>query len=236
MLAGRLKDPPIVEVVCGFFFSPLTDLDPMAIGKYWSEHKQKGNPPFPKKKIMNPVADRPSLTFSDEPGPLRCWLLSESEDYLVQIQPDRFYFNWRKREGDYPHFNTRDGKEGVLERGLREFDEFSKFCCASLGGTPKAFRLELTKIDLLEQGKYFRDFQELATLLPVVDQAMKITKSSEPMLHLSISDLKDGHHIQLQLPTAVVDADMKPALKMETRVATDLGDESPKEKFSRMNE
>lgn len=236
MLVARLKAPPIVEVVCGFFFSPITGLDPITIGKYWAEHKEKaGHPPFPKKQLMPPVTDRPSFVLGDGVGPLRCWLVSESEEYLLQIQPDRFYFNWRKREGEYPHFNTRDGKDGVLARGLREFEEFGKFCGASLGQTPKAVRLELAKIDLLEQGKHFTDFTDLASLLPVVQQAMKITKSSEPMLHLKLSDFRDGHDIQFQLTTAVLAADMKPALQLETRATADVGEGSLNDKFVGMN-
>lgn len=206
------------------------------IGKYWSEHKEKaGNPAFPKKQLMPPVSDRPTLTFGDGVGPLRCWLLSESQEYVLQIQPDRFYFNWRKRDGDYPHFSTLDGKDGVLAHGLKEFEEFGKFCATSLGQTPNPVRLELAKIDLLEQDKHFKDFEDLGTLLPIVQQAIKITKSSEPMLHLKLSSFLNGHDVQFQLATAL-GANMKYALQMETRANTEVGDGSMNDKFVAMNE
>ena len=118
MVALRLKDPPIVEVVCGFFFPALAGLDPILIGKYWAEHKEAHG--YPKRQLQPPVADRPGFFLGDGVGPLRSWLVSGTDEYLLQIQPDRFYFNWRKREGAYPHFNDYEPTKGVLSRSLLE--------------------------------------------------------------------------------------------------------------------
>jgi hypothetical protein len=64
---------------------------------------------------------------------------------------------------------------------------------------------------------------------------MGITKSSEPMLHLKLSDLRDGHDIQFQLTTAALAADMTPALQVETRVTVETGDGSLHDRFVGMN-
>lgn len=236
-VAAHLREPPIVEVICGFFFAPIAEIDPIVVGKYWSEHKEKsGNPPFPKKQLMPLVTDRPSFLIDDGVGPLRCWLISESDEYLIQIQPDRFYFNWRKRNADYPHFNRHDAKDGVLERGLREFGEFAKFCGAVIGQIPKPTRLELAKLDLFEQGKNFSDFNDLASFLPIVKEAMDITKSPDPALQFRIACIREGHNIQFHLNSAALATDMRPAVQVEMRATGEVGDESLHDRFIRMNE
>ncbi len=127
-LTPRLKDPPIVEVVCGFFFSPLPGLDPLMVGKYWAEQKEKSG--YKNRQLQPPVTDRPGLTFADGVAPVRSMLISDTDEYVLQIQPDRFYFNWRRREGHhYPHFNDYKEGEGVLTKGLREFAKLVD-CCA----------------------------------------------------------------------------------------------------------
>ena len=147
MVAPRLKDPPILEVVCGFFFPALAGLDPILVGKYWAEQKEKHG--FPNRQLHGPVVERPGFLVAEGVGPLRSWLVSASEEYVLQIQPDRFYFNWRKREAQYPHFNDYGETKGVLSQSLAEFDQLGAFARDVLGEAPKPVQLQLAKTDLL---------------------------------------------------------------------------------------
>jgi uncharacterized protein (TIGR04255 family) len=50
----------------------------------------------------------------------RHWLIGKDEEtYLIQIQDDVFYFNWRKRAGDYPRFDN------LFPRFLQHFSAFA---------------------------------------------------------------------------------------------------------------
>lgn len=231
-VAFRFRAPPIVEVVCGFFFSPMAGLDPMAVGKYWGEKKTRG---YPTKQLHPPVTDRPGVSFSDGVGPLRCWLLSETEEYVVQIQPDRFYFNWRKRQAEYPHFNDHGPKQGVLTRSLDAFEDFRTFCQAELGLAPSAARVDLAKIDLLAQPEHWSDFNDLAKLLTVVKPLARITKSAEPILHLKLAEVRESHEVHFQMTSALLAAGLAPAIQIETRATTDAGDGPLRDKFVAMN-
>jgi uncharacterized protein (TIGR04255 family) len=57
----------------------------------------------------------------------RSWLVSSDESLLIQIQSDLFMHNWRRREGEYPHFEQlsdlfwerfREFRSTLAEMGL----------------------------------------------------------------------------------------------------------------------
>jgi uncharacterized protein (TIGR04255 family) len=215
-LAHRLKDPPIIEVVCGFFFPPVAGLDPLVVGKYWAEKKDREG--YHERQLHPAVSDRPGISVSETPGPFRCWLIKDTDDYILQIQPDRFYFNWRKRTSGYPHFTSRDGSEGVLTKSLREFQEFSTFCEAepSLKQALKPLRLELAKVDLLVNPTHWRDYSDLTLVVPMLGNLPPIT--DDPTLNLSLVGQRDGFLVQFGLTNFALAPDMSQAVKLETTV------------------
>ncbi len=226
----RLKDPPIVEVVCGFFFSPLARLDPITVGRYWSEEKARE---YPKTQLHPPISDRPSLRLGEGIGPVRCWLIGEREEYLLQIQPDRFYFNWRKREGEYPHFNKYAEKDGVLRRSLREFREFAQFATAALGQTPKPVRLELAKIDMLVSPRHWKNYADLQSVVPMLAKLPKVAE--DPNVTLVLAGEREGFQLQFALTNAPLAPDMSAAVQIETRVTTRQAVADDQETFVKMN-
>ncbi len=213
-LARRLKDPPIVEVVCGFFFSQL-ELDAIVVGKYWSERKEDQG--YGRHQLQPAVSDRPGLSLSEGIGPLRCWLIKDTDEYVLQIQADRFYFNWRKRQGGYPHFADHDGADGVLTKSIREFEEFKEFCASVLKQEPTPTRFELTKVDLLVSPGHWKDYADLTIVLPSLGKLPQI--ADEPSLSISLGGQRDGFQVHFGLTNVVLAEDMSAAVKIETRVS-----------------
>lgn len=183
-----------------------------------------------------PVADRPGIVFGDGVGPLRAWLVSASDEYLVQIQPDRLYFNWRRRAAEYPHFRDDGMSEGVLTKSLRELMELSAFCEAELGQKLSPVRLELAKIDQLVQRIHFESFRDLATLMPVIAPLVGVAKSSEPMFNLNLIDARDGYDVLFQMTSSALGPSGEPAVQLETRTSAELGTSSIEQKFVAMND
>lgn len=233
-LAPRLKDPPIVEVVCGFFFPALPGLDPLFVGKYWAEVKERAG--FRRGPLQPAVSDRPGIIFGDGVGPLRSWLVSETDEYVLQIQADRVYFNWRRRQGEYPHFRNDGDKEGVLTKSLRELAELSAFCEKSLGVKPAPVRLELAKIDQLVQGKHYKDFSDLAKLIPLVLPIAKIAKSAEPIVNLNVIEGRDGHEVLFQMTNAALGPGGQPSVQLETRTSAPCEGDELADRFTAMND
>jgi hypothetical protein len=232
----KLGAPPIVEVVCGLFFAPIPELDPIAVGKLW--HDLRGE--YPQHTVQPPVVDQVGLMLAPGAGPLRSWFISPDDEWIIQIQYDRFYLNWRKREGSYPRFND-DGKErGVLSRALAEFERFSKFCDEAFEARPNITRADVAKVDLLVQGEHWQDTADLATLMPIVRALRAHAKTDSADFTAQIAETRPacdvivGVHCGMQsifgmLPTRGV--------RIETRAhrAVDAASPDPRTNLAELN-
>jgi uncharacterized protein (TIGR04255 family) len=108
------KRPPVAEVAIAIQLAqPATD-DTTTLGVYWPRIRethpqlqpQTGLPPM-SEDFDGPAAS-PGVAFQVFEGspPTRYWLLNPDSTELVQVQPDRFVFNWRKEPADvdYPRY------------------------------------------------------------------------------------------------------------------------------------
>lgn len=231
MLTVRLKEPPIVEVVCGFAFDPVPAIDPVAVGDYWRTRRSED---FSSHELRSPVAEGPGLRFAQGVGPLRTWLVSRDDEYVLQVQPDRLYFNWRKRDGGYPHFRDEgDEKEGILSRSLREYSEFASFAKTSLGTELRLRRVELAKIDMLLEGRDFSDPDDLAQLVPAV-AASRLAPGGETSVTLSLVEEVDGCRVLFQMQNHVPGPKGERALHLESRASREAGTDL-RDGFTKLN-
>jgi uncharacterized protein (TIGR04255 family) len=210
----KLVRPPIVEVVCGFVFPPISGMDAVAAGAYWASIRDR----FPAHTIQPAVTDVVGFTVTDGAAPQRALLVSADDQYVVQIQADRFYFNWRKRLDDYPHFT---GAGGVLELGMKEFTLFSDHCVKACDCAPQPVRVDLAKVDLLPEGREWSDTKDLVKVLPLL-RGVVDASSNEPEVAMRWSEQRNGAdfvaslHLGLEL---MFNELPKRAVKMETRIA-----------------
>lgn len=107
--------PPVIEVVLGVQFQGI-GLRPHHAGLLWSEYRERF-PRVEEKPALDPAIERfgvppskpePRLALLQGPPPIRFWFLSDTGGELVQVQRDRFIFNWRRVEDDdeYPRYTT----------------------------------------------------------------------------------------------------------------------------------
>lgn len=226
-MLSALKVPPIVEVVCGFHFDELSQLDPLLVGQFWATKRQA----YPKREVRPPVREVVGLTVSEGIGPMRSWLVSAGDEFVIQIQPDRFYFNWRKHGDVYPRFGDHDGGKGVLSRALTEFEDFAQFCRVELGSTPATSRVELAKIDVVR----YSSVTALGELLPLVDALRQWTKSDAPEINVHLAERVDNTDVLVLVSNAFVTPDLSGAVRLETRAARMLEEESPSQVFTALN-
>ena len=118
------KNPPVNEVVCGLRFNPSDKLFIPHIGFLW----EKLRADYPVIQHAVPLAtakgEIPIDWVTGIPLP-RVWFINKSDDQLVQFQADRFYFNWRRRESDYPRYDhVISNFESVLKEVTIFFSEF----------------------------------------------------------------------------------------------------------------
>jgi uncharacterized protein (TIGR04255 family) len=106
-------NPPVNEVVLGVQFEPIAGLEVAHLGLYWDRIRSL----FPLTETKGPLAQQVEV-FGDVKAPQiqlqlsetypapRCWFISQSRTELIQIQADRFLFNWRKSDQSsvYPRY------------------------------------------------------------------------------------------------------------------------------------
>ncbi len=112
------KKPPVTEVVCGIAFEKIESFRAHHLGLFWQ--KVKGE--FPTCQHAARLGSVP-LPFKMEDYLPRVWFVSDKQNKLVQLQDDRFYFNWRKTvKGEaYPRYSKIIK---AFKAHLRTFQEF----------------------------------------------------------------------------------------------------------------
>lgn len=92
--------PPLIEVTFGLHFAPLAGFRAAHFGAFWS----KLRPAFTEvldKAIVGNVTDQ---RVPEEWFPLpRVWFVHRNQEHLLQLQPNRFYFNWKRPGPDSPY-------------------------------------------------------------------------------------------------------------------------------------
>lgn len=107
--------PPVIEVVYGFQFAPLVELQTPLVGLFWHSIRQH-YPKFQEMPVLPPVIERPdqelrtetSFELLEGPPLPRLFFLDSEENWVLQLQNDRFLHNWKRvKDGDvYPRYHS----------------------------------------------------------------------------------------------------------------------------------
>ena len=148
------KNPPVNEVVCGLRFNTPDKLRIPHIGFLWDKFRDD----YPIIQHVPPIASAKGEILVDQaigiPLP-RVWFINKSDDQLVQFQMDRFYFNWRRRQSDYPRYDhVIKNFESVLNAIINFFAEFEL-------GELKPIEYELSYINHIPNGQGWNTIDDL---------------------------------------------------------------------------
>ena len=143
------SNPPVVEVVFGTLFGTPRPIKLAHMGLFWDKVRKE----FPRTEDAPPLLPAieryettPPLTAAPFPLGSRIWLLSLSGDALLQIQPDRFLFNW-KRPGTDTTAPSYPGFEAVAQRFEDYLRRFAQFLSTEGIGAPAYRQFELAYIN-----------------------------------------------------------------------------------------
>ena len=161
--------PPVIEVVWSLQFSELSWLRAPDTGAFWSRicaeyPKCEEKPPIGRaieaEEVLAPQQNAPEILAI---APLnRQWFISETGTELVQLQRDRFCYNWRKtRPGDvYPRHDH------MKERFHENWESFCDFVEGTEHGLPQVDQCELTYINHLPQDEGWSQVGDIHKLFP----------------------------------------------------------------------
>jgi uncharacterized protein (TIGR04255 family) len=154
MRTAKFTKAPLTEVICGVEFNAL-DFASVHFGLYWQTIRDQ----FP-----TPPLDRPPIgeieLFSILPKLRRVWFESEDKQKLIQLQSNRFHYNWRQQERSkqYPHFHE------IYPEFFKQWTAFQAWWSNS-GETPlQPIRYELSYLNQIDASfgwNNARDYQKI---------------------------------------------------------------------------
>ena len=199
------KRPPVTEVAVSIQFAPLEELTAAHVGLYWARIKDA----FPNVTEQAPIAhvvERPEeenypkieAFLTQKPDLPRIWFTDNTETALIQVQRDRFVYNWRRvRDSDtYIRFPA------VKSQFLLRWREFLGFLKDQNAPSPEVDQCELTYVNRIEQGELWKSPAEWGNLFPSLTWKPKSNFLPEPenlRLHMlfSIPDLGGRMHVDI---------------------------------------
>ena len=155
------KNPPVNEVVCGVAFRDIQNYTNPHMGLFWSTVRDD----FPiaeVKPLLVPPGSELTIEITDVPPAPRYFLRSEDHSELIQLQANRFLYNWVRTETkpEYPRYRRVIRRFNKL-RGL--FEAFLEK--HSLG--PMSIReLRLTYVNHIPQGEGWNTPSDIAKIFP----------------------------------------------------------------------
>ena len=195
--AVTYENPPINEVACSVLFNPIKGLQIKHLSALWNEYVPQLSlfeeyPPLP------PISDK---DFDEAPRmlPIRVWFSDKSENELVQVQFNRFIYNWRKRLPDdvYPGYET------VVSNFEEFYSIFQDFLTSEQIGTIAPIQFELTYFDHILENEGWTSLNDLGNIFPNFDSQRNEHKLPEAVRDISwqmLFDLpKDFGRLQLSI-------------------------------------
>jgi uncharacterized protein (TIGR04255 family) len=146
-------DPPVKEVALGRIFLFRPDFLVPYFGAYWERIKAR----YPKTEIAESIFEPTDMAASFSP---RVFFLTDDSRSLVQIQQNRFHYNWRQTDDpvEYVRFPA------IQKECLAAWSEFEQFVREMTGRALQPLNAELTYTNVVEakSGETAADLAEVA--------------------------------------------------------------------------
>ncbi len=165
----KYSQPPVIETVLGVQFRPLSNFSIPHIGLYWAKIREK----YPDYEVQPPLGQvieefgegqrkRVGVGFDIAQFPeFRCWFKEGSGTKLIQLQRDRFLFNWRKVKDEdvYPRY------ENIKPNFSASWEEFCRFLAEAGFDKPEVNQCEVTYVNHIHLGQGWKSYGELKNVV-----------------------------------------------------------------------
>jgi uncharacterized protein (TIGR04255 family) len=166
----EFRKPPIVEQALTVLFDPITGFQLGDYGRFWdvlgpefvgTEAKPVVEAQIEQFDEFIPTQIRARV--SPEERLPNCYYRHKSGAELVQVQPDRFTFNWLKTsDNTYPRF------ERTMKRFRRLLGAFEQFV-GTKGATLSILQCELTNVNIIPVSDFGKTFADAGSVLKMPD-------------------------------------------------------------------
>lgn len=165
------ENPPVAEVVCGVQFQPLEKLRSPYIGLIWQRYRAE-YPDFQEQPELVHLVEPPEQlaaprkTFEvrmlQTPLVPRVLFVHRDDTRVIQVQQDRFIYNWRKRppDDDYPRYGA------VFGAFLENWATFLDVVSTEGLGEVVIDQYEMTYLNHIWQGEGWDTLGDMAKVFP----------------------------------------------------------------------
>jgi uncharacterized protein (TIGR04255 family) len=209
----KFENPPIVEKLMGVQFRSLETWSVPHFGLFWQTIKSE----FPEFAVQPPLVQPGFYSEEFAELPIRCWFFNEAEKKLIQVQQDRFLFNWQKPNeyAEYPHH------EAIRPEFESAWGNFVSFLSKNQIESPIVEQCEITYVNHLEKGREWKDWEDLPHILRPWSGETSSPLLSRPALvtlqaHYPESRVKGT--IIISVAPAIRDEDSKELLQLRITV------------------
>jgi uncharacterized protein (TIGR04255 family) len=164
-------EPPVIETALGVQFAPIRGLTSAHYGWFWKGYLDETWTKAEDAAILPNQFEKfgeevkwviPSLPrlIPTPPAPTRIMLINELDDRIIQVQNNKFFYNWRRRLAPYSSF---DDNYPEFRRWLGIFEGFIRD--AGLEVTPHN-QWELTYFNHIPKGSLWTSPSDWRDILP----------------------------------------------------------------------
>ena len=198
--------PPVDEVVLSVLFKPLNGFLAPHLGALWQEFKKDQFARIVERPLVNPTieifpnqGEETEFEISNVPPFPRTWFIHEGESKILQVQRDRFTFNWRRTDSDqkYPGFSA------IFESFEGFYNRFGEIMKNLELGSVTPLQYELSYIDQLMHGdgwNVLNDIGKVYNMFVDSQHANSFWKGAELMIFqtsFSVPDLRGRLHLAI---------------------------------------
>ena len=212
--------PPVIEVVYSVQFKNLAKFRVPFVGALWQFFRTE-YPTTEERPPLQPVIENLNLQRADQEHYFdlsssfpRSFFVSDAGNWVIQIQRDRFCYNWRKvkDEDEYPRY------EEVSRRFFQAWATFENFCESEGLAPVEITQLELTYINHVPAGQAWKSLDDIGHVFPDIcwrtgERFLPTPESAQWLASYRLPDRKG--RLNLALRHAMRQSDKKPVLLCE---------------------
>ncbi len=204
------EDPPVVETAVGVEFAPLEKWSIPHFGLFLHEIESD----YSNFEVQGSIGVGSGQVFElSRTIPLRCLFLNQLGNELIQVQSDRFFYNWRKVVGteEYPHFTN------IKPAFARDWGRFCDFLRTHKIGVPEVRQCEVTYVNILEQGREWDTLADLGAIFPAwaSRSSSEFLPAPEAVAMAVVYSMPDEQgQLSIQLQQAIRNTDGKEILQL----------------------
>lgn len=172
-----------------------------------------------------PLNEPAEITFTTNiPDMPRVWFISQDDTCLVQLQPDRFLFNWREgpQAAAYPRYPV------VIKKFRTLFSSFEKFLAKNKIGSASPQHLELSYINHVKQSAHWSALADIGEVFPDLSWRRKKRFLSTPEgIGFRSNHSMDAGKLSINIVSAQMKTDRSPMFRFDLHArgnVSEIGD------------